>query len=309
MKGATLFSGIGGVDCGMVQAGIEMVAAVELDPKNIEFSEAMQRSHCLNFPKSRFFLRRVEDMDWSNLLGVQVLHASLVCSNFSPLASTRKVSENSVDLGMAASVAIAAKLLLPTYFSVEQAPAYAKSASWRIISDALTNSGYVLNEKIVDMADYGVPQNRRRFFALCSRKKKWRFPERSRVVSWKEAIAGLSLPVEDGLSQTQRRDYSSLGAECLIQRVSASSRLLTRGAHQPCWTILRTHFADGKGGHRSRVATQATSDGRFFNLTPRAFARICSFPDWFNLPEKYAGEGLGYAVPPFFMKKCYEMIA
>lgn len=307
MKGSTLFSGIGGADCGMKWAGIESVAAVEFDPSNQAYSSMMQQSHVASFPDSQFFLSRVEDINWDLFPDVDILHASPVCSNFSLLSGLNGSKENANDIKMAIAVSRAISRKLPTYFSLEQVPQYLKSDSYKIIKLALEKNGYKINAKVLNLSDYGVPSDRIRLVVLCSRSDQWHFPEASRVMGWKEAIAGLPLE-RDRLSVLQSSlTLPNRSRDVLIQRIGASSRLIVREAYQPCWTITRSVFEDGKGGTRSKIATARINE-IYYNLSTRAIARLMGFPDWFQLPQKYAGQGLGYSFPPFFYKQCLNSL-
>ena len=50
---------------------------------------------------------------------------------------------------------------------------------------------YVVNYKVVDAADYGTPQSRKRAIFLISKKTKWEFPEVEEKITVKEAIGHL----------------------------------------------------------------------------------------------------------------------
>ena len=56
-----LFAGGGGVECGMIDAGIEPVLAVEYDPGKPELSKAITDSHEANFPRCKVLRRTVSD--------------------------------------------------------------------------------------------------------------------------------------------------------------------------------------------------------------------------------------------------------
>lgn len=299
----SLFSGMGGVDCGFKMAGLTPIASVEFDEENVEYSKDCERSHHINFPDVKFYLEPVQKMA-RKLPKCGILQASPVCKHFSAAANmVGGMREEEEDLEMARAVVQALHDCSPQYFFLEQVPGYADSHSFELIGRALGESGYRYDYKILDLADYAVPQNRKRLILLAARDKVWEFPKEQRRVGWKEAIAGI--PLEPcTLTRTQQlhlieqtTDYD-LSQGILIQRVGLGT--VVRRHNEPCWTICRNMFTDRKGGTRSKVVTVINSKG-IWNLPMRAIARLCGFPDWFHL-GKYAGQGLGYAVPPKFVK-------
>lgn len=310
MKGVTIFSGLGGVDCGMKWAGVEPVAAVEFDHKAIKFSQAMQGSHSINFPGSKFYLKQVQDVDWVEIskLKPDVLHASPVCSNFSAMKALKgqlgeEECESDIDMAIATIDALLA--LEPRYFSLEQVPGYLKSRSFALIRAALDRMNYRSWTGVINCQDYSVPQSRRRMIVLASRGREWKMPATSRVIGWKEAIAGI--PLLSPLPLTIRQLKVALDADCLIQRVSFSQALLAKAQHQPCWSLLRHTFIDNRGGLRGQTAN-AVLNGIAYSVSDRAYARLASFPDWFVLPPRFAGVGIGYSVPPLLMRKIYQQL-
>ncbi len=100
-----LFAG-GGIEAGMVQAGIRPVIAVEFDPSKPELSQAIASVHHHNFSEygCKVIQRTVQVVAQSGFIGFpqspDYLHASSVCANFSQAhtAKAGKSGENSDDL-------------------------------------------------------------------------------------------------------------------------------------------------------------------------------------------------------------------
>lgn len=300
----SLFSGMGGVDCGFKMAGFNPIASVEFDEENEEYSKDCERSHLINFPDAKFYLEPVQKMA-GKLPLCDILQASPVCKHFSAAANMvgGMRGEQAEDLEMARATIQALHDCSPRYFMLEQVPDYINSQSFELIAQDLEANGYRYDYKILDMADYGVPQNRKRLILLAGRDRVWEFPKEQRRVGWKEAIAGIQL---EPCTLTQRQqlqlinqvaDYD-LSQGILVQRIGMN--IVVRRHNEPCFTITRSMFVDEKKANRSKVATVINSQG-IWNLPLRAIARLCGFPDWFHL-SKYAGQGLGYAVPPKFVK-------
>lgn len=196
-KAATLCSGIGGVDCGLRGAGLMPVVAVEFDPEEPNLSTRFQEVHTRNFPYGQCRLNTVQEEAANGFANfpddLYVLHMSPVCRSFSVAnRGAREEDENDIEIAEACSKAIA--LLIPTYITLENVPAYQNSESWDIILQQLQSSGYYIRAAVIDFADYGVPQNRRRFIVLASAPghKILRFPPQQPRRGWGTVLEGMS---------------------------------------------------------------------------------------------------------------------
>jgi DNA (cytosine-5)-methyltransferase 1 len=84
-----LFAGGGGIEAGMVEAGIRPVIAVEHDPSKPELSKAIAKTHHHNFSEygCRIVQLTVQEVAQSGFLDFprrpDYLHASPVCANVS----------------------------------------------------------------------------------------------------------------------------------------------------------------------------------------------------------------------------------
>jgi DNA (cytosine-5)-methyltransferase 1 len=192
---------------------------------------------------------------------------------------------------------------------LEQVPGYLTSDCFKQICQFLLEKGYWYDYKIINMADYGVPQSRKRLILLAGLGAFWSFPEEERKVGWLEAIAGTSNhpthPTTHQKNIITRQHQLIDSVDYLIQRTSIDHAV--RFSREPCWTLTRSMFTDTRQAARTNVIN-AHIDGEYLNLSMRAIARLSSFPDWFDLDFKHIGQGIGYAVPPYFVKKCIEQI-
>jgi DNA (cytosine-5)-methyltransferase 1 len=304
-----LFAGGGGVECGLVAAGIRPVASVEFDPGNPELSRAIACNNHLNFkPYGGKVIRETVESLAENFfpdfpLQPDYLHASPMCSNFSA-ANDR--AEQKQDIEAAIAVARALSILQPGCFTLENVPAYENSESWYLIEAALKGEGYQIAAAVLDAADYGVPQSRKRFIVKGSRDRPGLPPKQKRI-GWYEALADLipSLPSSELLPAQQRVLDEKLslkpGLEALlIERSGSRNSPQVREPADPCWTIKKSIFHDHKGASRSRFIDVWLADGTVKALNVEAVARLQGFPPWYYLPDKVsiAGSILGYSVPP-----------
>lgn len=306
-----LFAGGGGVECGLVEAGIRPVVSVEFDPTNPELSGAIAHNNHLNFkPYGGKMIQQTVQSLAENFfpdfpLCPDYLHASPVCSNFS--AAKVDGSEQEQDVEAAIAVAQALSELQPGCFTLENVPSYQDSESWYLIEAALKGEGYQIATAVLDAADYGVPQSRKRFIAKASRDSKPGLPPKQKRIGWYEALADLipSLPPAELLPAQVRALDEKLslkpGLEALlIERSGFRDDPQTREPAEPAWTIKKSIFHDHKGANRNRFIDVWLSSGEVKALDVEAIARLQGFPSWYYLPDKVsvAGSILGYSVPP-----------
>lgn len=196
-QAVVLFAGGGGIEAGMVQAGIRPVIAVEFDPSKPELSQAIALNHHRNFSKygCRVIQLTVQEVARLGFIGFKsrpdYLHASPVCANFSQAhtAKAGKGGETTDDLTAAIAVAEAIRQLQPRVFTLENVPRYQNSQSFAIILSALEQEGYSVDYSVVNMADFGLPQARRRLVLIASRGFHVALPSGATPCGWYEAIA------------------------------------------------------------------------------------------------------------------------
>jgi Holliday junction resolvase RusA-like endonuclease len=131
--------------------------------------------------------------------------------------------------------------------------------------------------------------------------------------SWYEAIADLieDLP-ECDLLPDQKKVLEALldtGEAVLVERTGyRNSKPKVRLSSQPCFTIKAAIGTDGKRSNRNKCLNIVLPGGDVRRLTPRAIARLQSFPDNYKLPNqiKDAGPLLGLAIPPLLAKSIFE---
>ncbi|WP_242055788.1 DNA cytosine methyltransferase [Nostoc flagelliforme] len=194
-----LFAGGGGIETGMVQAGIRPVIAVEFNPSKPELSKAIAKTHHHNFSEygCRIIQLTVQEVAQSGFLGFprcpDYLHASPVCANAS-LAHTAKAGkggETTDDLTAAITVAEAIRQLQPLVFTLENVPRYQNSQSFSIILSALEQEGYLVTYSVVNMDKFGLPQARRRVVLIASRGFRVALSSGTTLCGWYEVIAHL----------------------------------------------------------------------------------------------------------------------
>lgn len=338
MKGATLFTGGGGVDLGMQAAGIETVWGIECDA---HIAEVARRN---GVPATVADILEARHSDFSS---VDYLHASPPCPNFSVAKTGAAETELDIALSEAVCGFIANKT--PRFFTLENVSKYQYSRSFAAILRTLARLGYMFSFSILNAADFGVPQTRRRLWLIASRDGLVPYlPRRVPWLGWYEAIADLvpSLPDSQFAPWQLERmreitDTILVGQDYDAPTGSEERHPMSYGVKQPSFTIkasasnglLRTFIVDGQNsridgeltirdetspvftvaastGHRPANAPRAAVPGRVVAMTPRCLARFQSFPDSYELPDNnaLACRIIGNAVPPLLAQKIYEIL-
>ncbi|QLE46094.1 DNA cytosine methyltransferase (plasmid) [Nostoc sp. C052] len=319
-----LFAGGGGIEAGMVEAGIRPVIAVEFDPSKPELSKAIAKTHHHNFSEygCRIIQLTVQEVARLGFLGFprrpDYLHASPVCANFSQAhtAKAGKGGETTDDLTAAIAVAEAIRQLQPRVFTLENVPRYQNSQSFAIILNALELAGYSVTYSVVNMADFGLPQARRRLVLIASRGLSIALPLGTTPCGWYEAIAHLIPTMTDSqLLLKQQQALEKFLAEnaptpLLIERVGGRKLPKYKPGHLPCNTILRSHFTDHKGCNRSKFADIWLPDSTVKSLSIQGVAILQGFPGWYEFANETATAGsiIGYSVPPSFAAQLFTHI-
>lgn len=165
---AELFSGGGGLAQGLLDAGVLPVAAVELD-------ENAANTFAANHPGVELFRKDVRSITGEQLRAtsptgrVDILAACPPCQGFSTL--TTKYRRSDPRNFLVSEVSRLTRELQPAALMLENVPGLAGRG--RPILDALIEDleadGYVVNWSILQVADFGVPQSRRRLVLLAGK--------------------------------------------------------------------------------------------------------------------------------------------
>lgn len=316
MIGWDLFSGIGGIKCGMELAGIDPVLGVECDPTDRSLSEAFIEIHKMN-GWDRTFLMTVQDYAMWGFpglpIGAKIAHISPVCADFS-IAQFGDPSHANMSMAVAAMDAIAHGK--PENFTLEQVPNYAKSPEFAYIKDRAIDLGYVwFNSTVKDIgALFG--QSRKRLIVTASRVGNWRSPGHTADLSWYKVIEDL-IPTFEPIVPTERqltaaaawyyknrsKSPDSNPSPLYVERVTSGKVPKARGWFEPIPALLKSKFRDSAFNGRSNVSCLYLPKGdRWLNLNLQAYSRLAGFPPTFKYPNcpKTTGSGFGYSVPPLW---------
>lgn len=317
------FAGCGGMSEGLRQAGFDVIGAIESD-------------HCaasvyqLNHPTTRMFevdIRTICGADLRSSLKLRKGQLDLLggcppCQGFSSLRTlngNKRITDTQNDLIFEFERLI--RELNPKHVMLENVPALAADTRLKRFCATLLSLGFRFEHKILDVADYGVPQRRRRLVLLASRKRKVEFaPVVRHRKTVRNAIGGLP---EAGTSGDLLHDLPEKRSQVVRERIrnippDGGSRKSLPGRLSLDCHDRTDGFKDvyGRMAWESLAPTITTgcfnpSKGRFLHpdahraITMREAALLQSFPMRYKFPASMGKVRLatmiGNALPPKFI--------
>jgi len=155
----SLFSGIGGIDLGFEDAGINTLWQVEIGP----FAKTVLEKHWPNVPR----FGDVRDVGKHNLKPVNVISGGFPCQDVSHSGARRGLSASRTGLFFEATRII--DELQPEWVVLENVPGLLssnKGQDFAVVIETLTELGYGVAWRVLDSQFFGVPQKRRRIFIV-----------------------------------------------------------------------------------------------------------------------------------------------
>ena len=158
-----LFSGGGGLTLGMMRAGFDVVAAVEVDKSACATYEA-------NHQDVSALQADIRTLDQQDVVGrvdgrkIDLLAGCPPCQGFTSLSARYKRDDPRNQLVL--ELARLAEELRPRAIMLENVPGLAGTQIYRELWRRLHAGGYHLSDQVLQVADYGVPQSRRRLVLL-----------------------------------------------------------------------------------------------------------------------------------------------
>lgn len=167
-----LFCGVGGLTCGMRQAGFNVVAGFDND-KTCEYTYSHNNHatfHCRN-------IKEVTPEEVNNCYDddvTKILVGCAPCQPFSTMSNKRfkKASDREEDVkyNLLSEFGRIVEGVQPLIISMENVPEIRNTKVFKSFLELLKRNGYHTDGgQVVYCPDYGIPQNRRRFVLLASR--------------------------------------------------------------------------------------------------------------------------------------------
>jgi len=327
-KAIDLFSGCGGLTLGLKQAGFQVVGAVEIDSLAVE-------TYSKNHPEVKVLKDDIRKITGSRILKefnlkkgeLDLLAGCPPCQGFSSMRTRngKKINHDKRN-DLVFDYLRLVKALLPKTVMMENVPALADNRRMKIFSETLQKLGYNLNGTplVLNVANYGVPQRRRRMILMCSRVGQISLPDpQDHRTTVRETIGNLPVPGKSGdllHDLEEKRSDQVLKMIKLVPKNGGSRMDLPKKFHLPCHLKYPEGFKDVYGRMSwDDVAPTITggcvspSKGRFLHpsqnrsITLREAALLQSFPPNYHFSLSKGKQGIalmiGNALPPAFIKK------
>jgi DNA (cytosine-5)-methyltransferase 1 len=171
-----LFSGAGGLTVGLKRAGFKVVAAVEVD-KEISKTYAKNHPEVILINKDIRKVSGEEILKLTGLKKIDLVAGCPPCQGFSQL--TNKHHRDDIRNGLVLEMARIVSELKPEICMMENVPGLAGRGSplLNAFEETLNSMGYKIKRNVFQMADFGVPQSRRRLVLLAGKNFEVHLPQ------------------------------------------------------------------------------------------------------------------------------------
>ena len=318
-----LFSGCGGLTLGLKQAGFNVLGAVDIDP----LSNETYRTNHKDVAVWEKDIRELNPTVIRSALTLEKGELDLLagcppCQGFSTMKTMNgSISTNDPRNDLLLEVLRFVDVLLPRSIMIENVPGLVEDERFTVFCKHLEKAGYRGVPRIMNAAEYGVPQRRRRLIYLAGLRMEIPFAVgTSRAVTVKEAIGGLPKMGESGDPIHDMPEKRTPKVMQLIRRIPKDGGSRTDlpkedqlDCHKRC-----NGFKDVYGRMAwDEVAPTITtgcfnpSKGRFLHpvedraITMREAALLQGFPRRYKFPTRRGKSAvammIGNALPPPFI--------
>lgn len=304
-----LFSGAGGLSCGMVMAGFNPVASVEIMPEAVE-------TYKYNFIEKKKFKETVETRDIRSKevkeklykavqnIKVDVIVGGFPCQGFS-MAGYRVVDDprNSLYKEMKEIV----EHLKPDYVVMENVEGLRSMLNGKVeekIIEDYREIGYEINLTVLNSADYGVPQFRKRVIFIGNRIGKTNYHPKPLYDETNYVTLGQG--IERFMEMDENIDINHIFPRhteemkkrlALVSEGKSLYKNYSDAWKKSPWDKPSCTVKENHGGTNIHPKLPRC-------LTPRELAALQSFPDDFIFKgsKKWQLVQIGNAVPPLMGK-------
>lgn len=312
----TFFSGAGGLHLGLEQSGFDVILSTDIGIHQ-------ENTHKKNWPNCPFLRKDIRQLNAPELLKIaggrrpNLIAGGPPCQGFSTLGD--KLSSDPRN-DLFSSYLRLAKDLEPEFILIENVKALTTMYGGRFsdwIKAKLLNLGYAVTCKVLNAADFGVPQIRNRAFFLGHRiNGEYSFPLPTHGHNKSHKYENVGDWINDLINKNDKiPNHISLNhSNKVIERYN----LIPEGGRLPPPEELPKHIRRKNFGntykrlHREKPSLTMVPGNNAFpihptlprSLTPREAARLQSFPDEFIFTGDRRNQCIlvGNAVPPLLAK-------
>lgn len=322
VKAVDLFCGVGGLTRGLEKAGIDVRLGVDVDP-DCKYPYAVNNG-------AQFLLKSVSNLSASDLLdAVKGARFTLLagCAPCQPFSTyQQKLGPSDDRWHLLRHFGRLAKEIKPDLITMENVPNLEKQAVFRAFVASLRRMGFNVTYDVLNCADFGVPQQRRRLVLLASRLGPIDLPRPKPKVGYKtvkDAIGNLP-PLRAG--EVCERDPFHMASELSelnLRRIRTSrpggtwrdwNKKLVADCHKrssgktypgvygrmawdepaPTMTTQFFGFGNGRFGHPEQDRAISLREGAILQSFPKGYKFV---PKGSPIHIKRVGRLIGNAVP------------
>ena len=302
LKVASLFCGCGGTDVGLLGDFDFLGKHYESNGMEIVYANDIDDNAC-NIFKENFGItpdnRDIREVKSEEIPEFDILTGGFPCQSFSIIAQNPKRLGVKDERGkLFFEMCRILRERQPKCFIAENVKGILtanKKSAFPLIMKECEESGYDVQYRILNSANYGVPQKRERVIIVGFRKDlnvNFSFPDVE--IEDENNFAPLKKVIEKKVDE--KYFFSERAVAGMMKKRESMNKGRAQDINKPCNTV---------GAHLAKVSLNSTDpvlmEGkRYRRFTPREVARIQSFPDDFELVGSEAAQyrALGNAIPP-----------
>lgn len=318
-----LFCGAGGLTHGLMDAGVRVVAGVDFD-------EACKHPYTANHDGvafQKYDVARLEPSEiqkWFGDASIRVLAGCAPCQPFSSY-SQRYETIGTERWRLLNHFGRLVKEVEPDIVTMENVPTVTKHAVFDDFVATLERQGYEVWYDVIDCAEYGLPQRRRRTVLLASLHGpiELREPDKSRAKTIQDVLKGLPIIRHGGSDEGDPLHTASSLSPLNLERIKASKpggswrdwpKHLIADCHRkktgkrypsvygrmkwdepaPTLTTQFYGFGSGRFGHPTQARGLSLREGAILQGFPQNYSFV---PDGEAIHFKVLGRLIGNAVP------------
>ena len=272
MNVISLFAGIGGLDSGFIQNGFDVIWANDFDKYAVQTYKANYENPIISGDLNQIQLESIPNAD--------VIIGGFPCQPFSMMGEMKgfedtrgtlffrivEIIKNQISRGNKPKA-----LVLE---NVRNLKLHDNGNTFKVIKKTLEDLGYTVYDKILNSADYGIPQTRNRTFIVCfsNNKTQFNYPEKK----------VLDLTLQDLLEHDVADKYYL--SDKILPTILSNGTGGYKGKSEIDLKIARPLCATMAKMHRACQDNYVTQNGKVRRLTPRECARLQGFSDDFVIP-------------------------
>ena len=302
LRVASLFCGCGGTDVGLLGDFDFLGKHYNSNGMQIVYANDIDDNACNIFKKNFGIIpdnRDIREVKSDDIPEFDILTGGFPCQSFSIVAQNPKRLGVKDERGkLFFEMCRILKEKQPKCFIAENVKGILtanKKSAFPLILKEFEDSGYDVQYRILNSANYGVPQKRERVIIVGFRSDlniKFHFP--GNIINDESKFEPLEKVVEKSVDE--KYFFSQRAVEGMLRRRESMNKGRAQDLSKPCNTV---------GAHLAKVSLNSTDpvlkEGeKYRRFTPREVARIQSFPENFELVGSEAAQyrALGNAIPP-----------